>query len=855
MRACEGCRRRKIKCDAATTNTWPCAACQRLKLHCVRPNGYDGSSTDLQTYEDVPQGQYDAMPASQEGYQQAAPMHEQQLIAAMPRPPPSGGMYAPQMSYQNPSTMYQQIPYQQASNMQSADMQPSNMQAHMQYSTMPQPQTHGGNQEDPSYSHQSAFPTPPLPHGLPQDDSSPGAYSQASAYNQGDLSDLLGSLNVNEAGTAPYLNSKMRRKTGDLEEPVLEDADDYKSALPPLATGPGLKIRIPPELMPDEETCIHYFDLYFQHVHPYVPVLDKQQFYQQWHSNRESLSPLIIEAVFAIAGRLADEPSQGQQWLALATRHADSFMDVPRLSTLQALLILLKAREAAPKRGYYYRSWMSIVQCVQMGKDLGLDEHHEIHEDGQSCGFPPAECGLRTRIWQTIFVCEVMIGSPQGRTDLQVDPETVDFNVPRPLPGEDPSEYNVSRNFVYFIRIVKNISRMNTIYARLKRTKEWGVDPEFVQLKPALHAWLTELPPDLAITFPADGSPPWPSSPFVGNLHSYYYLSLILFHRPTLAFLDPNGADGQWKEHMLICYNAAKMLCRLQEGMLQYYDLTGLQCMQRGINFTIYAILGCIVLHLVALASPDPDFNSDAREYFTRHMRILEKVMNAWPMPDMQKQLNELRVAFSADIRKPFDLKPSFPYGSPASTHSSPPRSNYPPTIARTQSIDQHLNTTANQQYRGHPITPPISAGPVDSKGDVQGMAMMMGNPGSQGPTMHQHVSLADVPAWNPAPIFASWNTAFGTQPVQPPPVSTGQSNSLSVSSSGAAEIPTAQDIQAVHSQLPPGGAQQLYTQYTAAPVQPFSAAYFQENVAMVYESGLKRGWDHDGTMSISKRR
>lgn len=37
MRACEGCRRRKIKCDAATTNTWPCSACVRLKLHCVPP--------------------------------------------------------------------------------------------------------------------------------------------------------------------------------------------------------------------------------------------------------------------------------------------------------------------------------------------------------------------------------------------------------------------------------------------------------------------------------------------------------------------------------------------------------------------------------------------------------------------------------------------------------------------------------------------------------------------------------------------------------------------------------------------------------------------------------------------------
>jgi hypothetical protein len=135
-------------------------------------------------------------------------------------------------------------------------------------------------------------------------------------------------------------------------------------------------------------------------------------------------------------------------------------------------------------------------------------------------------------------------------------------------------------------------------------------------------------------------------------------------------------------------------------------------------------------------------------------MRILEKVMVAWPMPDMQRQLNELRVAFSADTRKPFELKPSFPYGSPVSSHSSPPRSNYPPNTARTHSIDQHLDTSVNQQYRGHPISPPISAGPVDSKGDVQGMAMMLGNPGGQGPGMHQNVSLADVPTWNPAPIF-----------------------------------------------------------------------------------------------------
>lgn len=55
MRACEGCRRRKIKCDAATTNAWPCAACIRLKLNCVPPTvsyeNKDSFPTGSHTFE------------------------------------------------------------------------------------------------------------------------------------------------------------------------------------------------------------------------------------------------------------------------------------------------------------------------------------------------------------------------------------------------------------------------------------------------------------------------------------------------------------------------------------------------------------------------------------------------------------------------------------------------------------------------------------------------------------------------------------------------------------------------------------------------------------------------------------
>lgn len=89
-------------------------------------------------------------------------------------------------------------------------------------------------------------------------------------------------------------------------------------------------------------------------------------------------------------------------------------MYMPRLSTLQALIILLKARESAPKKDYYFRSWMTVVQCVQMGKELGLDEHFSDHQAGRHCERTHAECHEMTRMWQTMFVCEVMIGSPQG---------------------------------------------------------------------------------------------------------------------------------------------------------------------------------------------------------------------------------------------------------------------------------------------------------------------------------------------------------------------------------------------------------------------------------------------------------
>lgn len=113
--------------------------------------------------------------------------------------------------------------------------------------------------------------------------------------------------------TALYIS---QQKKSLAEAPALEE---FEVKLPATFAGSGSTVRIPPELMPSEEQCLALFEIYFTHIHPYVPVLSKSYFYRQWQANRQSISPLILEAIFACAGRMSDDSAQGAQWLALAS--------------------------------------------------------------------------------------------------------------------------------------------------------------------------------------------------------------------------------------------------------------------------------------------------------------------------------------------------------------------------------------------------------------------------------------------------------------------------------------------------------------------------------------------------------
>lgn len=139
-----------------------------------------------------------------------------------------------------------------------------------------------------------------------------------------------------------------------------------------------------------------------------------------------------------------------------------------------------------------------------------------------------------------------------------------------------------------------------------------------------------------------------------------------------------------------------------------------------------------------------------------RHMRILETCAPSWPMPEMQQQVNSLRQAFSADISKPFELKPTFPFGSPQVAPQSSPLSNQGSSYRpRHPSHPSPLEQPGQVNYHTHPITPPISASDHDSKADSPvAQSLVMIASGQRAPQPTSGIQISENVQWNPQRIF-----------------------------------------------------------------------------------------------------
>lgn len=193
MRACEGCRRRKIKCDAATTNAWPCAACIRLKLNCVPPTvSYDKDyNANTQTYElEEKPLEYATAPDPQHTFQRPPVMPTSQ---GLPPHLASTMTSSVNASYPDGMRMYQSPSY--------GDQSPHD---HIQYASLPPQQVVQQNLNYPPQMYSDAPPSAPTMTMTPPD--SEGQWKQDPTSN---LADALGELKIDHTAVGEAASPPM----------------------------------------------------------------------------------------------------------------------------------------------------------------------------------------------------------------------------------------------------------------------------------------------------------------------------------------------------------------------------------------------------------------------------------------------------------------------------------------------------------------------------------------------------------------------------------------------------------------------------------------------------------------------
>lgn len=593
MRACDGCRKRKIRCDGALQNgPWPCGACQRLKLKCVPPSLDQDNDSGSDTAEAAPptQTQFLFQNTTFSSHGRVAPSPSQTNYSwtgssATPLTATTAATSATSALSQHEDSTYYVNP-------------PPFNPLHQQLT----------NQLDSTYDDDESHPAPAGSSYLrgPAHAVVPGLVRAETVASDGtrddpeevdsaarELTEQMGDMAIEVSSVLPFVADHQKNLP---EHPSIDEV-----VLPPDVIADPI-LRIPPKMMPHDGRAEDYFQYFFEYIHPYVPVLNKPSFLRQWRTSRDNISPLLLTSIFACVSVYLEEPKEVKMWLALAIKHEESFKDVPRLSTIQALVLLMKAREFSPTQGYYYKSWMALKYMITMAMDLGLDEHRQLHKGGDvSCKLTPGECLMRTRIWQTLFTLELFIGAPQGRSDYSVDETTVDLGLPFPSADLDAFEYQTSRKYAVMAQCVGLIKQTNKVFQNFRRTATlWALDPSLARQDADLVTFLRDLPPDMQIHYPEDGSAPWlGGGHYVAGLHAYFHLCVIMHHRPQLqAKLEKR--DSTFKVHLDVCAQSAAMICKVQEALIRDFGVHGLLFMLRGINFTVYCVLTCAMLHLVS---------------------------------------------------------------------------------------------------------------------------------------------------------------------------------------------------------------------------------------------------------------
>ncbi|ORZ20479.1 fungal-specific transcription factor domain-domain-containing protein [Absidia repens] len=315
--------------------------------------------------------------------------------------------------------------------------------------------------------------------------------------------------------------------------------------------------RISDGLAQSEMTIIHFdlISIFFGQVHPYFPVIHQDSFCLDLNN----ASPLLLNIMYAMASRWSDMNSmlfgsgptstQEQQQSSSQERNPSSFslkyyhdaialvelyMDVPRLTTIQALLLIIRYQEVVRRPGFFSRTRFYLGLAIRMCNDLGLP-----HKLPATCQIHPNLAEERRRVFWMVYIYDLLISTELGiAVNFSIDRCSVE------LPGllEDEKNNKEQHDTILYLHWMTRVMKSQGLVLQYLRRKyeegSYQQQQNMCEHLQSIDQHMKELGMELnTLREYADDR--------VDFVFLAYHFTNILLHRSLcLDLLDITGDDG-----------------------------------------------------------------------------------------------------------------------------------------------------------------------------------------------------------------------------------------------------------------------------------------------------------------------
>ncbi|KAG0012273.1 hypothetical protein BGZ80_000075 [Entomortierella chlamydospora] len=661
--ACINCRQKKIKCDGHV----PCAHCEKFRTECVYPTANKPANQEyvetlenrLKSVESHLQG------LLSRGWGKGAPGplpnaendHEDMI-------PDEGEASSPYTPSSIPATPPSRSTY---NNLNDSQRQSLGLARQLSGATISSPSATGPDPEN--------------------DDTALNADNSMQV-----LSLLMGSLKVDRDGAAHYIPKVLDQKersyndsraygsspSGSLSDLSLDwELTDY----PPSYTLPSTL------LTPMAINAL--MEIYFNSVHTFLPVIHKTSFLTLCQDGKYRVPPFLLMAICAVAARHATdfELQEIPELANLQSHHSlydharvllDTYMDVPRLSTIQGLLLLAYYQIKEKRSGHFFRIRMYINLATRMALDLGL--HHaplknlsetETYDVGDSLpnmtrpltgamhAVPQFSSTLnrqngpqrdqQVRIsqekqaviqqenclaWLGCFFLDGLTSSLMGQ-DYCVTNASLDMpNLIQDASQMADTVQGATLIFWYHhLELVQIYRRICIFYRAISNEHVLGraiKGAEMNAVESSLCGWLSKLPAHLVYVSSQSSDAALPSY-YTLYLHRFFYSYKLLLYRPLISNKTHRGELRDANSPIAKCSQAATMLTQIGEIIFQNYSWPWPGC-----GLFAYHMLQAAEIHVFQMVTQSA---VDSQSLYYRTMDLIKGYVSLAKLPELEKDV------------------------------------------------------------------------------------------------------------------------------------------------------------------------------------------------------------------------